>query len=84
LQREIETLRPIDYKELTEAADLIQNFDIYWNQCEQAENPVEARRQLVSQILRRAFVYDDKVIATNYTVTTLSFWIQTKQRSEKS
>ena len=63
LQREVEALRPVDYDELTEAADVIQNFCVYWEQCEQTDDAAEARRQLVSKILRRAFVYDDKIVA---------------------
>ena len=33
LDLEISSLRPIDYEELTEAADLITNFGQYWEEC---------------------------------------------------
>lgn len=62
LQRELESLRPIDYDELLEASDLLQNFRTYWDQCEQLDNPAEARKQLVSKIVDRVFVYDHKVL----------------------
>ena len=63
LQREIEALRPVDYEDLNEAADLVRNFRVYWDECEKADDPADARRQLVSKILKRALVYDDKIIA---------------------
>ncbi len=63
LQRELETLRPIDYDELIEAADLLENFKTYWDQCEQFEEPNEARQQLVQKIVDRVYVYDEQVIA---------------------
>ena len=63
LEREMESLRPIDYDELIEAADLIQNFRVYWDQCEQFENPEEARKQLLDKIIERVFVHEGRVLA---------------------
>lgn len=63
LQQEIEALRPIDYDELTEAADLIQNLRIYWNECTNLDNPEDARKQLIAKIVDRVFVYGGKILA---------------------
>mgnify|MGYP006953634896 CR=1 FL=1 len=63
LERELESLRPIDYDELTEAADLIENFRCYWDQCEQLDNPAEARKQLLDKIIERVFVCNGQVLA---------------------
>jgi len=63
LQREIEALKPIDYEDLTEAVDLLENFAQYWDACSDIENPDEARRQLMDRIVDRVFVYDKHVIA---------------------
>lgn len=54
---------PIDYDDALEAADLLQHFSSYWDQCANVPNPTEARQQLVAKIIDRVFVYDDKVIA---------------------
>lgn len=58
LERELESLRPIDYDELTEAADLVENFRCYWDQCERLDNPAEARKQLLDKIIERVFVHN--------------------------
>jgi site-specific DNA recombinase len=63
LQRELESLRPIDYDELIEAADLLQNFRTYWNECGQLDEPLEARKQLIAKLVDRVFVYNDKILA---------------------
>ena len=63
LQREVEALRPIDYDEMNEAADLIQYFGDYWEGCEEMDNPAEARQQLLQKIVDQVFVYNDQVIA---------------------
>ena len=63
LQREVEALRPIDYDEMHEAADLIQYFGNYWDGCEEMDNPAEARQQLLQKIVDQVFVYNDQVIA---------------------
>jgi bifunctional DNA-binding transcriptional regulator/antitoxin component of YhaV-PrlF toxin-antitoxin module len=63
LQKEMEAMRPIDYDELMEAADLIQNFAKYWTQCAEVEKPAEARQQLLAKIVNRVFVYDREVVA---------------------
>ena len=72
LQREIESLRPVDYDDLIEAADLIGNFTNYWEACANVADPDEARKQLLAKIVDRVFVYDDAVIAIalhgNYSV----------------
>lgn len=63
LLREIESLRPVDYDDMVEAADLLENFANYWESCATVSNPPEARKQLVAKIVDRAFVYDDTVVA---------------------
>ncbi len=63
LQHEVEALRPIDYDEMNEAADLIQYFGDYWDGCEEMDNPAEARQQLLQKIVDQVFVYNDQVIA---------------------
>lgn len=63
LQREIETLRPVAYDDMMEAADLLSNFDSYWEKCAILENPNEAKKQLLAKIVDRVFVYDQQVIA---------------------
>ncbi len=62
LQQEMNALRPIDYDELIEAADLLENFCTYWNACAEVDKPDEARYQLVSKIVDRVFVYNDQII----------------------
>jgi len=63
LQREIESLRPVDHDDLIEAADLLENFSAYWEACAMIENPDEARKQLLRKIVDRVFIYDDIVSA---------------------
>jgi site-specific DNA recombinase len=63
LQKELEALRPVAYDDLMEAADLLENFTTYWEQCGQLENPQEARKQLLTKIIDRVFVYDNHVVA---------------------
>ncbi len=63
LERELESLRPIDYDELIEAADLIENFGTYWDACETVHKPEEARKQLLDKIIERVFVHDGQVLA---------------------
>ncbi|HMN13434.1 MAG TPA: recombinase family protein, partial [Bellilinea sp.] len=63
LQLEMDALRPIDYDELIEAADLIENFQVYWDQCENVDNPLDARQQLLQKIVERVFVHEGKVLA---------------------
>ncbi|MBP7042352.1 MAG: recombinase family protein [Chloroflexi bacterium] len=63
LQKEIDSLRPVDYDDLVEAADLLGNFQSYWDACENVPKPEEARQQLLAKIVDRIFVYDDRVIA---------------------
>jgi len=63
LEREIASMRPLDYDKLEEAADLITHFKTYWDQCEEVDDPKEARQQLMSTIIDRVFVYDDRVVA---------------------
>jgi hypothetical protein len=61
-QKEMESLRPVDYDDLMEAADLLENFSVYWHGCVKANDPEEARRQLMAKIVDKVFVYDDSVI----------------------
>jgi len=63
LQREIEALRPVAYDDMMEAADLLQNFGSDWIHCANVDNPNEAKKQLLTKIVERVFVYDQKVIA---------------------
>ena len=63
LEREIDSLRPIDYDELHEAADLIRHFRTYWDQCAEMDEPEEARQQLLAKIVDQVFVYDEHVVA---------------------
>jgi hypothetical protein len=63
LEREIASMRPLDYDRLEEAADLITHFKTYWERCDEVDNPAEAREQLMTKIIDRVFVYDDRVIA---------------------
>jgi hypothetical protein len=63
LQREIESLIPVQYDDLMEAADLLENFSAYWQACEGVTQPSEARKQLLAKIVDRVFIYDDQVVA---------------------
>ena len=60
---ELDALRPIDYDELIEAADLIENFQVYWDQCDEVDNPLDARQQLLQKIVERVFVHEGEVLA---------------------
>lgn len=63
LQQEYDSLRPIDYDELTEAADLLEHFRAYWDECANTADPLEARQQLVSKVIDRVLVYDEAIVA---------------------
>jgi len=63
LRREMEALRPVDYDELMESADLIKHFSTYWQKCATVDKPAEARKQLLAKIVDRVFVYEHKVFA---------------------
>jgi hypothetical protein len=63
LQREIESLWPLDYDNLVEAADLLSNFQTYWHACQVTESPAEAQRDLLAKIVDRVFVHGQQVIA---------------------
>ncbi len=63
LQREMDALRPIDYDDMVEAADLIENFRSYWDQCETVDKPEAARQQLLQKIVERVFVHAGQVLA---------------------
>lgn len=63
LQRELDALRPIEYDELTEAADLLTHFQTYWNECAKVEHPEEARKQLLAKIVNRVYVVNGNVFA---------------------
>jgi hypothetical protein len=63
LQREIESLRPVDYDELVEAADLLEHFRTYWDHCAEVEHVAQARQQLLGKIVERVFVDGDRVLA---------------------
>jgi hypothetical protein len=61
--RELDALRPIDYDELIEAADLLEHFQDYWDQCDTVDDPLDARLQLLQKIVERVFVHDGNVLA---------------------
>lgn len=63
LQQQLNALRPIQYDELIEAADLIANFRHYWDNCAQVEQPDVARQQLITKIVERIFVHETEVVA---------------------
>jgi hypothetical protein len=63
MQKEMESLRPLDYDTLSEAFDLINNFGLYWEQCGKLEQPLPAQQQLLAKIVDRVFVYDSHVVA---------------------
>ena len=63
LLQQMDALRPVDYDDLMEAADLLENFTTYWDACDEVGNPTEARKQLIAKIIDRVFVYDQTVIA---------------------
>ena len=63
MQREMESLQPVDYDDLIAAADLLEHFQKYWEACDTVNRPEEARKQLLAKIVNRVFVYDDFVIA---------------------
>ncbi len=63
LQQEMDSLRPVDYDDLMEAADLLKNFADYWERSKEVNDPLEARKQLMAKMVDRVFVYDDMVIA---------------------
>lgn len=61
--QEIESLRPIDYDEFLQAADLLKHFGTYWAKCAEVSTPDEARKQLLAKIVDRVFVYNRQVVA---------------------
>ena len=63
LENQISAVRPLDIDTLEQAADLITYFKAYWDQCDEVDNPTEARQQLMAKIIDRVFVYDDKMMA---------------------
>ena len=63
LEREIASMRPLDYDKLEEAYDLITHFKTYWEKCAEVDRPEEARQQLMAKVIDRVFVYDDQVVA---------------------
>ncbi len=63
LQREVESLRPVDLDDLVEAADLLEHFRAYWDQCREVDDPARARQQLVAKIVERVFVDGDHILA---------------------
>ena len=63
LQQEYDSLRPVDYDELTEAADLLEHFQVYWDECANTPDLREARKQLVAKIVDLRCINDDEIIA---------------------
>ena len=62
LQREIAAMRPVDYDELNEAADLLRNFRSYWDACGELDNPAEARKELVRSMVDRVYVEGSQIV----------------------
>lgn len=63
LQREIEALRPIDYDDLTKAADMLQNFRSCWDACAETETPAEARKEPAPSVVNRVYVNNWVLVA---------------------
>lgn len=63
LQKEMDSLRPVIYDDLMEAADILANFTKYWDGCANVAQPAEARKQLLAKIVDRVFVHEDRVVA---------------------
>jgi hypothetical protein len=63
LQLELDALRPIDYDDLIEAAEPVESFRTYWDQCEKMDRPLDARQQLLQKIVERVFVREGEVLA---------------------
>jgi site-specific DNA recombinase len=63
LESELATLRPTEFSNLMVAADFLEHFTSYWEQCDRFDKPEQARQQLVEKIVDRVFVYDNEVIA---------------------
>lgn len=59
LQRNIEARKSVDSQEQIQAADLLDNFAHYWQQC----STDESRKQLVAKIVKRVYVYDKQLLA---------------------
>ena len=59
LQHELEQLTPVQ-DELETAADLLENFSAYWDEC---QGDIEKQHELMKLILERVYVEDDMVVA---------------------
>lgn len=60
LQQELEKLTPVSNDELERAADLVDNFESYWEQC---GDDTEAQSELVKKIVERVYVDGDDIVA---------------------
>ena len=60
LQQELEQLTPVDDDDLERAVDLLDNFAVYWEEC---DGDVELQSQLVTKIVERVYVEDDRIVA---------------------
>ena len=63
MQAELNSLRPIDYDELLEAADLLEHFADYWQAAGDFDDPDEVRRQLVLKLVDRVFVFEGQLVS---------------------
>ncbi|MEP7288827.1 MAG: recombinase family protein [Chloroflexota bacterium] len=63
LQQELDNLHPADYDQITEAEDLLTNFNAYWETCATQVKPDEARKQLIEVVVEKVFVHDSQVLA---------------------
>jgi site-specific DNA recombinase len=59
LQQELEQLTPIPNDDLAFAADLLENFAVYWKE---AEKDPEEQERLFHLMVARAWVVDDRVV----------------------
>jgi flagellin-specific chaperone FliS len=62
LRREIDALERIDFNELEEASGLLENFHIHWENCRKSDESQQARKQLLSKIIKNVYIYDKTVV----------------------
>lgn len=60
LQQELERLTPVDTNDLEKAADLIDNFSVYWKGC---GGDIDKQNSLIKKIVERVYIEDDSVVA---------------------
>jgi len=60
LQQELEQLIPLPEDDLVRAADILENFEKYWNAC---NGDTEEQHRLIKLIVERVYVQDEAVVA---------------------